>query len=353
MAYLWRGDGLLNLCEWGGNSNKHAIANSGYRLGGQTLTAANRAPVTTTTGFIYSGETITPTGYRLNDQQVVLQNPGCRPRFHSSQRIWSQGATSNASMTRFINRFSDGAVWISTVANQRSGTQISWPTTGTTLPRGVRYVMVLLVGGGGGGGGAGGSLQHSGSGGGGGACAACCVRLPVNGNAALTIGGWGNGGTNYSAGHGGGWSHIDCGAFWLRVGGGSGGLTAGSSTTTAPGGAIISSGNNADGHLFASINGGNGPGKNNAGHGASFSIPEYAPESGSLIYSSNGGASGGNSGGGGGGASAYWGNGGAGGNGAVGRPGEGFGGGGGGGGVAFLQQHAGGRGAPGCVIVRY
>ena len=353
MSYLWRGVDLFQQCEWGGSSNKHAIANSGYRLGERILTAANRAPVTTTSGFIYSSETFTPTGLLLSGQQVVLQRPGCRPRFHGAQRTWSLAASSNASLTRFINRFSDGSVWISTAANVRSGTQISWPTAGTTLPRGVRYVTVLLIGAGGGGGGAGGSLQQSGSGGGGGAVAACCVRLPENGHATLTIGGWGNGGVNYNAGQDGHASSILCGDYLCMALGGARGQTAGNSNNTAWGGQIVASQNNADGVLFASANGGDGPGRNNTGRGASMTINEYAPESASLFFSSNGGASGGNSGGGGGGASAYWGQGGNGGNGARGSDGQGFGGGGGGGGIAFLQQHPGGRGAPGYVEVRY
>ena len=353
MAYLWRGVDLFQQCEWGGNCTKHAIANSGYRLGGQTLAAAGRAPVTSTSGYLYSGEAFTPPNYKLAGGLIVLQKPGCRPRFYSNQKSWSLAASSTSSLTRYINRFSDGAVWISSSPNSRTGTQISWPTAGTTLPRGVRYVMVLLIGGGGGGGGAGGSLQHSGSGGGGGACAACCVRLPENGYATLTIGGWGNAGTNYGSGGIGGYSRISSGSYWCQAGAGSAGLTGTSSTNTAAGGTVTTSGNNADGYLFASVNGGSGPGKNNAGNGASFTISEYAPESGGLAYSSSGGAGGGSSGGGGGGASAYYGDGGAGGNGAAGGNGQGYGGGGGGGGVGFLTQHNGGRGAPGYAEIRY
>ena len=353
MAYLWHGVDLLQQFEWGGNCAKHAMASSGYHLGNPTLALVSRAPVTTTSGYIYSGETFTPTGYKLAGAQIVLQKPGCRPRFYSSQKSWSEAASSSGSLTRYINRFTDGAVWISTAANSRTGTQISWPTTGVVLPRGVRYVMALLIGGGGGGGGAGGSLQHSGSGGGGGACLACCIRLPENGYATLTIGGWGDAGTNYNAGSAGGYSRVSVGAFWAQAGGGAGGQTGTSSTNTAAGGSVTYTGWNADGYMFANVNGGSGPGKNNAGNGASFSISDYAPESGGLAYSSSGGAGGGSSGGGGGGASAYYGNGGAGGNGAVGGNGQGYGGGGGGGGVGFLTQHNGGRGAPGYVEIRY
>ena len=370
MAYIGRNPGgghasFFEAVEFGAHNDARRLsplADSNMILnnGGTILPMRhfNRAPIIPTTGLLYSGETVL-TGFTINSAQIRLCKPGSRPRFYSSLRSWEQSATSNVSLTRFINRFSDGEVWISTTQNARTGTKISkaladW-NTAENLPRGVRYVMALLIGGGGGGGGAGGSLQHSGSGGGGGACAACCIRLPENGNATITIGGWGNAGTNYGAGGIGGFTRIASGSYWCQAGAGNGGLTGTSSTNTAFGGSVTSSGNNADGVLFASVGGGNGPGKNNNGTGASFAINDYAPanESSSLVYNSNGGASGGSTGGGGGGASAYYGPGGAGGNGAPGSNGQGYGGGGGGGGVAFLQQHAGGRGAPGHVIIRY
>jgi len=333
-------------------TNSVLLNNAGLALA--PMQSFNFALIAPTTGQIYSGETVT-TGFYVGGTQIKLCKPGCRPRFHGCQKLWSQAATSTSSLTRYINRFTDGAVWISSTANSRSGTQISWPTAGTDLPRGVRYVTLLLVGGGGGGGGAGGSLQHSGSGGGGGACAVCCIRLPENGYATITIGGWGGAGTNYSDGTMGRFSYIDCGSFWCSSGGGYEGRTGNSSSSNAIGGYVMSSGNNADGVLVASVSGGSGPGKNNTGNDASFSISEYAPasENITLFYYSSGGASGGSSGGGGGGASAYYGEGGTGGNGAVGGNGQGYGGGGGGGGVGFLTQHAGGRGAPGYVEVRY
>jgi len=310
----------------------------------------NFALIAPSTGYIYSGETVT-TGFHVGGTQIKLCKPGCRPRYYNSQKSWSEAATSSSSLTRYINRFTDGEVWISSSASSRSGTQISWPTAGTTLPRGVRYVMAMLCGGGGGGGGAGGSLQNSGSGGGGGAVLSCCIRLPENGYATITIGGWGAGGTNYSAGSAGGFSRISVGNFWAQAGGGAGGQTGTSSTNTAAGGSVSYTGWNADGYMFAYINGGSGPGKNNAGNGISYTVAEYAPETIALVNSAYGGASGGSSGGGGGGAG--YSDGGAGGNGAPGSPCAYYGGGGGGGGVAFLQQHNGGRGGPGLVMIRY
>jgi len=312
----------------------------------------NFALIAPTTGFIYSGETVT-TGFYVGGTQIKLCKPGTRPRFHGCQKLWSEAAASSSSLTRYINRFTDGAVWISGTANSRTGTQISWPTDGTTLPRGVRHVTVLLVGGGGGGGGAGGSLQHSAAGGGGGACIVCCIRLPENGYATLTIGGWGAGGTGYGPGSSGGYSRVSVGSFWAQAGGGAGGETSTSSTNSAAGGSVTYTGWNMDGYMFAYVDGGKSNGKNNAGSEASFAVTEYAPEAVGLGYYSSGGAGGGSGGGGGGGASAYYGDGGAGGNNAPGGNGQGYGGGGGGGGIGFLTQHAGGHGAPGYVEVRY
>ena len=362
MAYIGSNPGgtdtrLFEAVEYGihtDNRQKSTLATTNGVLlvnGGTTMLPMinfNFALIAPNTGCIYSGETVT-TGFHVGGSQIKLCKPGCRPRFHGCQKLWSSAAITSYSETRYINRFIDGTVWISATANSRSGTQISWPTAGTTLPRGIRYVTVLLVGAGGGGGGAGGSLQHSASGGGGGASIVCCIRLPENGNAVLTIGGWGNGGTNYGPGSAGGYTRVAVGNFWAQAGGGAGGETSTSSSNTAAGGSVTYTGWNADGYMFAYTDGGSAPGKNKAGNEAYFSVTEYAsaPENSSLFYYSSGGASGGSSGGGGGGASAYYGEGGAGGN------GQGYGGGGGGGGVAFLQQHAGGRGAPGYVEVRY
>ena len=102
MSYHYNGTDIFALCEWSGSATKHAIANSGYKLYGQTLEQFGRAPVTTTTGYLYSGETFTPTGYKLAGTQVVLQNPGCRPR--TAHAVWSSGGAG----TSYIHRYTDG-----------------------------------------------------------------------------------------------------------------------------------------------------------------------------------------------------------------------------------------------------
>jgi len=198
---------LFQQCEWGGGAAKHAISNSGYRLNGQTLAAAGRAPVTTAPGYLYSGETFTPIGYKLNGTQIVLQKPGCRPR-SAAQRGATLWGMTDAQVTRYINRFSDGEVWVSSAMNSRSGTQISWPTAGTAYPRGIRYLIVQLCGGGGAGGTGGLLATYNNQGGQGGACVVC-IQLPENGYATVMAGGGGSGVGGFAAdGNGGKPSYV-------------------------------------------------------------------------------------------------------------------------------------------------
>ena len=272
MPYLWNGVDLFQQCEWGGNCDKHAIANSEYRLGGKTLADAGRAPVATTAGYLYSGETFTPTGYKLKGTQVVLQRAGCRPRINGAQLYHQYNIG-----TYYINRFTDGEVWVSTTANSRSGSRICNCDASLLYPHGIRYVMLRLVGGGGRGGN--GSLPWNvGGGGGGGATAVCCIRLPVNGYATVVVGG------ESSA------SSITCGAFSCTANGGSNGGSG--STTGGSGGSVSGGAQNADGILIASASGGSGGGYYNAGGGSSISFTDYAPEGGAIAWSATGGPSG-------------------------------------------------------------
>jgi len=280
MPYLWNGVDLFQQCEWGGNCDKHAISNSNYRLNGQTLAAAGRAPVATTAGYLYSGETFTPTGYMLKGAQVVLQKAGCRPRINGAQLYHQTNAG-----TYYINRFTDGEVWVSTTANSRTGTIISNSDASLLYPHGIRYVMLRIVGGGGRGGN--GSLPWNvGGGGGGGATAVCCVRLPVNGNVRIIVGAVGSP------------SGIECDTFFVSAnGGGNGGS---GSTTGGSGGSVSGGTQSADGILLASASGGSGGGYYNAGGGSSISFTDYAPEGGSISWLASGGSSGSGTGGGGG-----------------------------------------------------
>jgi len=356
---------LFRQCEWGGAAAKHAIANSEYRLNGQTFAQAGRAPVTPTAGYFYSGETFTPAGLQLGGQQVILQKPGCRPRFFDYQKAWS--ATSGS---YYINCFADGEVWITTSMMDRIGTQLSWPTAGVVLPRGVRYIHVLLVGAGGGGGGGshgGDSHRRGGAGGGGGATAYCCVRLPDHGFARfnVAIAGWsGDAGKD---GLSGGSSSITYGQFFCTAGGGSGGGggLGDLGYTPTPGGEVICSGDNEDGCLVAVAPGGKG-GKvgdeNFPGDSASIYLREHAPEAKAEAFVKLGGAGGKTPGsiyvscGGGGGASAF-GRGGDGSPNSNGGNASGYGGGGGGsargGATALGGRLNGGNGTGGYVEIRY
>lgn len=213
---------LLHQCEWGGTTNKHAIASSGLKFNGQTLTQAGRAPVTTTSGYMYSAELFTPTGLKLKGTQVVLQKPGCRPRSltQCGSTLWG---TLDAQVTRYINRFTDGAVWISTATNSRTGTQISWPIAGTTYPRGIRYLIVQLCGGGGAGGSGGLGASYSNSGGQAGTCVVC-IRLPENGYAIIKAGGGGSGVSGFAAdGNDGQPSYVKSGDTYAQANPGGGG----------------------------------------------------------------------------------------------------------------------------------
>jgi len=278
IGILWNGTDLFQQCEWGGDRAKHTIADSGLKLNGQTLTQADRAPVDTTSGFLYSGETFTPTGLKLKGTQVVLQKPGCWPSVHGAQ-LYHQTSVG----TYYINRFTDGEVWVSTAANSRSGTIICNSLAGTASPRGIRYLMLRIVGGGGKG--ANGALipVQVGGGGGGGATAYCCVKLPVNGYATVVVGGENA------------FSKITCGTF---------SCTAGAGQTLddrgGAGGSVYGGDSTADGILFASASGGAGGDKYKGGGSSFVSVVDHGPAGAAFAYGQPGGDSGSGTGGGGG-----------------------------------------------------
>ena len=281
MSYLYNGTDIFQLCEWGGSATKHAIANSGYKLYGQTFEQFGQAPVTTTTGFLYSGETFTPTGFKLAGTQVVLQNAGCRPRFLGTQ-LYHQ--TSEG--TRYIHRYSDGEVYVSgTTARDKSGTKISNSLDSMVYPRGVRYCMVRLVGKGGEGGKGTSIPAKPASGGGGGATVVCCIRLPENDYARVIIE---NSNVN---------THLICGTFSVTAGNGRSG---GNGDNPGAGGTVSGGAQTADGILIASVSGGAGGGAYAGGGGSGISFTDYAPEGGTVAWSQSGGGSGSGKAGGGG-----------------------------------------------------
>ncbi|MGI6522822.1 MAG: hypothetical protein ACOX2Y_02955 [Christensenellales bacterium] len=68
---------------------------------------------------------------------------GCRPCPTYTRRRWE----SSSAGTYYVNKFSNGEVWVSTSYNSRTGTRIS------TASEDIKYLFVMLVGPGGGGGG--------------------------------------------------------------------------------------------------------------------------------------------------------------------------------------------------------
>ena len=280
---------LFQQCEWGGGAAKHAISNSGYRLNGQTLAAAGRAPVTTAPGYLYSGETFTPIGYKLNGTQIVLQKPGCRPR-SAAQRGATLWGMTDAQVTRYINRFSDGEVWVSSAMNSRSGTQISWPTAGTAYPRGIRYLIVQLCGGGGAGGTGGLLATYNNQGGQGGACVVC-IQLPENGYATVMAGGGGSGVGGFAAdGNGGKPSYVQVSPYYAQANGGSGGDGSVSKTKGAGGTWQHNTFDTSPVRVIAGSYGADG----NTG-GKSMDYTDYCPEGGA--YATEAAGAGGNRGG--------------------------------------------------------
>ena len=294
---------LLHQCEWGGTCDKHAIANSGYRLNGQTLAAAGRGPVTTTNGYIYSNDTFTPMGLKLNGSQIILQQPGCRPRSvnQCGPTLW--GAT-DAQVTRYINRFSDGEVWVSADMNIRSGTQISWPTAGGLYPRGIRYLIVQLCAGGGAGGSGGLGVTYSNHGGQGGA-GVVCIRLPESGYATIIAGGGGSGVSGFAAdGNDGKASRVQSGVHYAQANGGGGG-DGSTSKTKGAGGTWQYNDTGAD-SVSARVIAGSYGAEGTTG-GKTISYTDYCPEGGT--YTTEAAGAGGNRGGTGYGAGANGGNG--------------------------------------------
>ena len=288
MAYIGTASGteprLFEAVEYGPHDDPRqksplATTNSALLINGGTAAPMrdyNFALIAPTTGYFYSAETVT-TGFYVGGTQIKLCKPGCRPR--SATLRWASGASGTA----YINRFTDGEVWISPSANSRSGTQISYKTSGTTLPRGISYLIAHLCGGGGGGGK--GGLLVSSYGGGGGACLATCVRLPANGYVTLTVGAAGKGATALlGTGEDGGDSRLTIGGNYVTAQGGKGGQY---NSGGGEGGVV---GTNAAGSEFRYILG------NDGAHltGGAISYTDHAPEGGTYTQqAANGGGGGG------------------------------------------------------------
>jgi hypothetical protein len=250
----------------------------------------NFALIAPTTGYFYSGETVT-TGFYVGGTQIKLCKPGCRPRTQkvNGSYIWHSGSAGTA----YINRFSDGEVWVAGSPNVRSGAQISYKLAqAANLPRGIRYLIVQVVGGGGGGSYRGLGATTRGTGGSS-AIGVCMIKLPESGYATLVVGGAGAG-SNATMGDGfaGGDSKITCGSFYFTAGGGKGGVYGVLGGTGGAGGTASTSGDNADGRVIVSGSG-NAGSRDNPGFSTSVSYTDWAPEGGTGAFISAAGGAGG------------------------------------------------------------
>lgn len=336
---------LLNTIEYGSSNDgtlKHALnVNLGY-----TGTAL---PVLATPGYaLYGNEIVQPPIFAQNfSERIAFQRTGCRPRMRSR-------ATARAG-TWYINRFVDGQVWLSSKMNSATGTCISYASTSTLFPRGVRYLYALVIGGGGGGGCAGTMTSAGGGGGGGSICA--LIKLPETGYVIVSIGAGGSGGSGSGSNDGssGEISTLTNGSFVLKAFGGVGG-------SSGTNGSISVSGGNAthypasptEGILVSSLgaHGGTGRARRTVGDSCKYSFAELSPEATAISWSKSGGYSQDSAGRGGGGGASCMGNGGDGGNAGPGSAG-GIGAGGGGGGNQVFNYHSGGKGGDGMVEIFY
>ena len=250
----------------------------------------NRALIAPTTGYFYSGETVT-TGFYVNGAQIKLCKPGCRPRTQkvNGNYAWHSGSAGTA----YINRFSDGEVWISGSPNSRSGSQVSYKLNQTAnLPRGIKYLIVEVVGGGGGGSYRGLGATTRGAGGSS-AIGVCMIKLPDNGYATLVVGGAGAGsGSTMGDGFPGGDSKITCGNFHFTAGGGKPGTYGVFGGSGGAGGTVSTSGDNGDGRIITSLNGNAGT-RDDPGASARVSYTDWAPEGGLFAFISAMGGAGG------------------------------------------------------------
>ena len=189
---------------------------------GQSLYARGTPIATVSSTGLFANEKFTVPGFLYGGTPVVFPRVGCRPRslIQRGATLWG---TTDAQVTRYINRFTDGEVWISTAANSRTGTRIAGALTGTDWPRGIRYLFVHLCGGGGAGG-TGGLLATYNNQGGQAAAGVVCIQLPENGYATIMAGGGGSGIGGFAAdGNPGKASYVQCGSYYAQANGGSGG----------------------------------------------------------------------------------------------------------------------------------
>lgn len=351
MAYLLNGTNIRNISEIATTSDPRTasgFSSSKYLFNGKTHQSHyGTKMISHYDGYMYSSEAGIKNRFRRNGSAYFgVSARGCRPCPTYSRRRWE----SSASGRYYVNKFSNGEVWVSTSYNSRTGTRIS------TASEDIKYIFILLVGAGGGGGG--GNGTKAGGGGGGGAFAYLCHRLVAGWVHRIYIGGGGGGGARNTNGGGGANCQFstftdindltNSGVTTVNALGGGGGRSGANDGTGGEGGTVSSYDvNNTYIRRLDERTGtsGGSRGGNSGGSTGAYQTQSYTPESHRLDYGQGAGGTNPNGSGGCGGGGWFYGhNGGAGGN----NGGHGGAGGiGAGGGAGAWAVFAGGTGASG------
>lgn len=359
MPYLLGGKNIRTLVETeptSGPRNSTELGNSKYLFGGKThQTQYNEKIIADYDGYMYSGDAGLKSKFlRAGSAYFTVAKKGNRPCPTYPRRRWQ----SSTPATYWVNKFSDGEVWVSTTYGSRTGTRIS------TAAENINYIFVMLIGPGGGGGG--GSGTKAGGGGGGGAFAYLCHKLVLGWANRLYMAAGGAGGAKNENGS----SGINCqfaafrdyndiatsGVTTVNATGGIGGRSGGNDGVGGSGGTASSYDTN-DSYIHrlderTGTKGGN-RGGNAGGSTPAYNTQAYTPENNRLDYGQGaGGQSAGGSGSGGGGGWFYGHNGGNATSGGVGQDG-GIGAGGGSGAYLIFSGYAGGKGGNSYAAIFY
>ena len=308
MAYNIGGINIENLAETAPTSDTRNSSSwttsTLMTFGGQTYqNATGRKFIMNSEGYIYSGDA--NNGKYRGAGQYNLSRCGCLPKASYAGRRWD----SSTAGTYYVNKFSDGEVWVSTTFNSRSGTRIG------TAAENIQYVFIMLIGPGGGGGG--GNGTKAGGGGGGGSFAFLCHRLVEGRVNRIYIGGGGSAGARNSNGVGSGNCQFSTftdinnlgssGVTTVNAMGGGGGQSGGNDGGGGGGGSVNSyDSSNINIHRLDERTGtsGGSRGGNNGGSTPAYSTQNYSPEGNRLDYGQGGG--GGHTGGSGSGGGGGW-----------------------------------------------
>ena len=356
MPFLIGGTDVNTLAETAAlNDPREAtgFSNSNYRYYGYTHQDwFGTKMIMNYAGYIYSNEIgVNSRFLKAGSAFYSVAAKGCRP---FTRKLWD---TSTPNLY-YVNRFSDGEVWVSTTPASRTGTRIS------TASQNIKYVFTMLIAPGGGGGGGNGTV--SGGGGGGGSFLFLCHQLVDNWIYRLYVGEGGAAGARNSDGGNGGqcqaalfrdtnWA--GSGVTSINIFGGSGAGGGNNSGNAGAGGNSASSPtSNSYIQIIDQYKGMDGGSKNNAGGSSpNTNTTAYNPENSRLNFGSGSGGTGASNGGGGGGSGWYFGVNHAGGNGGGGSAGGdgAIGAGGGGGAWMLFAGYTGGSGGNGYAALFY